>query len=307
MFEKLIEGANVNSAVANLKLNSINHEPVTVPINGGLAVRLYRDCRPNCLETASLQKGLILMLDSRELIEEGVGFGLPVIKYEDKTYFSGSAEVSIQKASGTCKLTKTYVLDSISKKLWQDHPIDDRLYSPWRKKFANLYLSHKELSPLFNRIMELRDVAKVKTEFTKVKPRGKINVNYEIQPSAINVNVDFSDVTLDKCEELLVLNEQGSNFFGNYIDGTGLRLVGSRIGGWAAVTAEHATLQSVQKRVGFRLQKISGAMLFRGWEKTRNRFSWVGLSYSLRPNVGTFAYSIKLEFNRDSQRYFISG
>jgi hypothetical protein len=247
------------------------------------------------METSALQKGLVLMLDNQELIEEGVGFGLPIAKYVDKTYFSSSAEISIEKTSSCCKLKKTYTLDLISKKLWQKQTIDDRIYSKWRKAFAKSYLSHKELSPLFNKIMELRAIAKIKTEFIKVKPRGKISVTYEIQPTTIKVNVDFEDLTLNNCQELLVLNEQGSTTFGEYFDANKLSLVGSKIGGWDAVAAKRASLFSTNNQVAFSLQGKSGATLFRGWEKTKSRFSWAGLSYSLQPKIGTFDYEIAVD------------
>jgi hypothetical protein len=50
------------------------------------------------------------------LIEEGIGFEVPVVKYEDKTYFSTSAEVLIQKNYSAYRVKKTYILDSVSKK-----------------------------------------------------------------------------------------------------------------------------------------------------------------------------------------------
>ena len=86
----------MNSLATTTKALSINLQPpITVPLRGGLAVRLCEDCRPSCMETSSIQKGLVLMLKNQELIEEGVGFGLPKAKYMDKNYFSSFAEVSI--------------------------------------------------------------------------------------------------------------------------------------------------------------------------------------------------------------------
>jgi uncharacterized protein YlbG (UPF0298 family) len=254
------------------------------------------DSRPHCMETAALQKGLVLMIDNEELIEEGLGFGVPVVKYEDKTYFSSSAEVLIQKNHSAYRVKKTYILDTISKKLWRNKYVNDEFYSVWRKRFAKLYLSHRELSSLLNKLMELREIAKVKTEFLKVKSRGAITVNYEIQPTVINVSVDCSDLMLSACQEVLVLNEQGSTIFGEYTDTSGLKLVGNKIGAWDVVTAARASMLNAKKQLVFSLPKTSGAKLFRGYEKTRNRFSWAGLSYSLHPHQGIFDYSISLDY-----------
>jgi hypothetical protein len=252
------------------------------------------------METAPLQKGLVLMLDGREVIEEGMGFGVPVVKYNDKTYFSSSADVTFQENNSAYNIGKTFVLDTISrKKFGQATYIDDGLYSLAHKKFAKLYLSHKNLSPLFNNIMELRNIAKIRTEFQKVQPRGKINVNYQIQPGVINVKADFSDLTLDGYEELLFLNEQGSKIFDKYDDENGLRLVGNRIGGWNEVAAKQAFMKSSKEQISFSLQKKYGATLFRGWENTKRRFSWAGLSYSLNPVHRIFDYSILLDSGRE--------
>ena len=286
----------MNSLETTTKLySSYPQEPVTVNLTNRLSVRLYLDSRPHCMETAPLHKGLVLVLDNQEVVEEGMGFGVPVVKYQDKTYFSSSAEVSVQKKYSVFNVEKTFILDAISrKKFWRSTYIDDDVYSLARKKFEKLYLRHKNLSPFFNEIMELRNIAKIKTEFQKVKPRGIVKVNFEIQTSTIKVKVDFSDLTLSGCEELLVLNEQGSNIFDTYMDADNLKLAGNKIGGWEQVSANQALMFSSKRQVSFCIQKNRGAALFRGWEKTKRRFSWAGLNYSLCPNCEIFDYSIRL-------------
>ena len=102
--------------------------------------------------------------------------------------------------------------------------------------------------------MEFREVAKIKTEFVKVKPKGEVTVNYQVKPATIDINVDFSNLALNGCEELLVLNEQGSTSFDTYLDSDGLKLVGRRIGGWGTVSAKQALLQSSSGR--FRLAYV---------------------------------------------------
>jgi hypothetical protein len=282
----------------NKEIHSRHHlAPIDVPLEGRLSVRLYRDCRPSCLETGALQKGLVLLLDGKELIEEGVGFGVPIVKYADKTFFSSTADVSIQKNSSAYTLKKIFILDTVSlKKFGQSSYIDDGFYTPLRKTFQTLYPKHKTLTPVFNKFMELRDLANIKTEFVTVKPRGTVTVNYHCKPDAITVQADFSKVALNKCLEILVLNEQGSSTFEKYVDSSGLTLFGNKIGAWEKVTADQASLQSAKGQISFCVQKVQSAVVLRGWERTRKRFSWAGLSYSMSPNSGVFTYKIGLNF-----------
>ena len=273
----------------------MSSKPVTISLTSLLSVRLYSDCRPSCLETAPLQKGLVLMVGNRELVEEGLGFGVPVVKYDDKTFFCSRAEVSQEHESEGCTLRKTFVLDTISCKKFGDASyINDNLYGWLRRVFELLYLKHKRLQPLFNTTMALRQVVQIKTDFLTVKSRGTIVVTYRCKPHSIGVEVDFSKINLGRCQELLVLNEQGSSTFQYYIDSAGLELRGRRIGAWAAVNAYEASLGSPRGMVSFKLQRVAGSELFRGWEQTRKRFSWAGLSYVIPPQKGTFRYSIRL-------------
>jgi hypothetical protein len=292
---------NIEQLLIGYSPNSIDSKgQVTLNLTDRLSVRLYKDCRPSCLETGTLQKGLVLLIDGRELIEEGVGFGVPVVKYEDKTFFSSTADVSVEKKGSTYTLTKVFRLDTVSlKKFGQVSYIDSNLYSALRKAFQVLYLKHKKLTPLFNKVMELRDAANIKTEFITVKPRGTISVTYYCQPTAIGIQADFSKLSLNKCKEVLMLNEQGSGIFEKYVDSEGLNLLGNGIGAWEAVIANRAYLQSASGNISFSLQKNGGSQLFRGWERTKKRFSWAGLSYSIRPNNRAFSYSIRVTFENE--------
>ncbi len=114
------------------------------------------------------------------------------------------------------------------------------------------------------------------------------------------MQADFSKLNLNRCTELLLLNELGSGTFQRYIDSNGTCLVGNKIGAWAEVDADAAVLQSAKGQLGFSLKKIGGAQLFRGYECTKKRFSWAGLSYSMPPQPGVFSYSIALNYPRNS-------
>ncbi|MCW4001024.1 MAG: hypothetical protein NWE93_12375 [Candidatus Bathyarchaeota archaeon] len=271
-------------------------ESVTVPLTERLSVRLYRGCRPRFLETAPLQKGLVLLLDGRELVEEGVGFGVPIVKYSDKTFFPGHAEVAAYFSGSVAVLKKSFFLDTVSRKKIGKAPIDDGFYSPVRKLFQQLYLNNPKLTPLFNKIMEIRELG-IKTEFQTVATRGEIDVTYRCSSSAVEVEADLSRVQAEGCREILFLNEQGSGIFQKYADCRGSMCVGNRIGAWSPVTAEKASLQSSKGELEFCLGNIVGCKLYRGWECTRKRFSWAGLSYSLPPRCRRVQYTISVHLN----------
>ncbi len=271
-------------------------EPITLRLNNRLSVRIYKDSRPKCLEIAPLQKGLVLLHDNKELIEEGVGLGVPVVKYKDKTYFSSSAEVTVQDSGSSTVIKKTFVLDAVSRKrLGKNSYVNDSLYSLIHAFFEKAYLNNRTLNPFFSGLMAFRHIIKIRTDFLKVKSRGTAEVTYRCHPTVIRVSVDFSNLVLDGCEEILILNEQGATFFREYFDSDGTVLTGNQMGAWAAVTAEEASLLNSEGGLAFTLRRIQGASLSRGWEKIKNRFSWAGLSYSLeQQNRRTFEYCVDL-------------
>jgi hypothetical protein len=268
--------------------------PLTLKVNDQICVRLYQDSRPHFLEVAPLQKGLVLLLGEKELVEEGMGFGAPVVKFKDKTYFSSSACCSISKTADGFDLTKHFILDTISRKRVGDaNYINDRVYRGARRLFERAYLSQTSLFPFFDNLMELRQALKVQTEFVKVPNRGTIGVNYSVRSDSIEILVNITGLEKAECEEILILNEQGSTFFRKYSDSEGLILNDSQIGAWSEVKTKKAFLSYLAGNLRFSLETRDKSQLFRGWEKTRGRFAWAGLSYSLPPQQAFFDYVIK--------------
>ena len=98
-------------------------------------------------------------------------------------------------------------------------------------------------------------MANIKTEFVTVKPRGTVTINYHCQPASINIQADFSKVALNRCREVLVLNEQGSSIFQRYVDSNGLTLLGNKIGAWETISADQASLQSNNGKIFFQPEK----------------------------------------------------
>jgi hypothetical protein len=260
-----------------------------------ISIRLYPDSRPHTLEIASLQKGLVIVADGKELIGEGVGFGVPVVKYSDKTFFSGAAETSVDEDGDQMVVTRSFVMDTISKKRFENGPfINDKAYSLLHNFFEKVYLGYKNFRLVFDKIMELRNALKIRTQFVEVEPRGKVDVNYKFFPEAIEVEVNFGNLNRRGIKELLVLNEQGSTFFGNYFDTEGNRLFGKQIGAWEQVKTEKASFANNKRTVVFTLKNIGGAKLYRGWEQVNKRFCWAGLNYSLGAGTANFTYPIIL-------------
>jgi hypothetical protein len=80
-----------------------------VPLDSGLAVRAYSGTRPYTGKVARLQKGLVLVMDDRELVEEGFGFGLPLVEVDGQAYLSRNA--SVERHGDT--VVKRYEMDTV--------------------------------------------------------------------------------------------------------------------------------------------------------------------------------------------------
>lgn len=271
-------------------------EPYTFKADEHLSFRLYPDNRPKNLEIAELQKGLLLVFDGIELIEEGIGFGVPIVKYRDKTLFPGSAEAFLHEDNGQEAVwSKHFTLDTVSKKrVWKGPFINDMFYRQIRRIFEKAYLRDEPKS-LISKLVELRTAVGIRTDFVKVSPRGQINVTYRCSPLKIEVQVEVKDLQTYGCEQILVLNEQGGGFFQTYSDTNGTELKGNAIGAWQPVHAQSAALSYNEANLAFALRNSDRAALYRGREYAKGRFCWSGLTYALKPDTRQFSYTIEIK------------
>jgi hypothetical protein len=248
------------------------------------------------LENATLQKGLVLVFDGEELIDEGMGLGTPVVRYSNHTYFSSSARSSIEYEDDTSLvLKKSFFIDSTSRtRIWKGPFINARIYHLLHLAFARSYVSKGHPNRFLTKLIGIRRSLGIRTQFIQAKSKGKVTITYRWFSNGIQVRADLSELHRSGCEEILVMNEAGSTFFRRYIDRNGLELLDDEIGAWNRVEASEASLSNLDGTLLFSLEKMEGADLYRGWERVKGSLSWAGLSYSIKAWKPTFEYYIKL-------------
>ena len=132
----------------------------------------------------------------------------------------------------------------------------------------------------------------LKEVFSREPTLGFVRASYQISNS--NIDIEFNFTKNDDCTELVVLNEQGANWFDTYQDSDGLILKGERIGSWDQIGADYASFVDAVDGIIFTLKKVRGAQLFRGRELAAGSLAWAGLAYVLPYWTEKFAYSIEL-------------
>ena len=103
---------------------------------------LFRDpgSGPWNYPTGRIQKGLVLAHGNMELAEEGIGFGVPLLKLGHKTIFPGRAHVTTEKYSDTSIVKVNYDLNLVERMgLESGKSIDSRAFYGLRNYFSWLH------------------------------------------------------------------------------------------------------------------------------------------------------------------------
>ena len=264
-----------------------------IEINGNISLHI-RDNRIKQNEYAScrIQKGLLLSVDENDLSEEGVGFGVPILKFKDKEIFPGSARITTSRDGDKTTVTIDYDLNLVERMTMKGNKIDNRAFYRMKEYMSRL---HRECPCIRQMLTQasntLRFYFGMETRFEEVTSFGIVSVLYVIHAGNIHINVDTSRVK--KYDWLMLMNEQGANNFDEYQDSSGLALKGNAIGTWEETFADGASFVDASHKLEFTLQKVAGAKLFRGRELVPGRLAWAGLAYSIPQGTSNFYYNIR--------------
>jgi len=88
-------------------------EGIEVATGPGHSVVLYKEPRPHTGKIASLQKGLIWKVGGQQLIEEGYGFGVPIVVVQGQAHNARHASIALEPVDGTLTVRKVYTMDTV--------------------------------------------------------------------------------------------------------------------------------------------------------------------------------------------------
>ncbi len=246
--------------------------------------------------SSRLQKGLILACAGEDLCQEGVGFGVPVLKKKLDPIFAGSMRI-LSRDEARSRISVEYEMNLV-----------ERLkHSGSRSPMTGFFNGLKEIAAAVHRRVPLaremvtalsnvgRAVLGIQTVFVPSQPVGKVRVDFcRESQGEISVAVDTSGLEVGGLSEIIVMNEQGADHFCRYRDSNGRRLEGKAIGTWDRVLASQASFIDPSRGIGFGVQSVSGATLFRGREREEGRLAWAGFAFVLPPGAKSFTYRISI-------------
>jgi hypothetical protein len=266
-------------------------------LSDSTALKVYLDSNPHNLKTAPLQKGLILLFKGVEVIGEGMGFGAPIIRYGDETYFSGKASLWVSKGGRSQSqiiIRKEYYMNLIHRDQFCNLSLENLAF---RRKIARLDLLYQKNKPIATLTCKLKPLLfsfGVQSNFVESTPRGKVTATYKIDNTKVKVNLEFEELYQKNLQQIFILNEQAAHFFKKYKDSKGLELFDDSIGVWDPVTASVASVAHVQDQLGFAIKAVEGATLRRGREVSRGALDWTGLDFEISDKIDKFEYEIEV-------------
>ena len=240
-----------------------------------------------------------MLLDGgRDLSEEGVGIGVPVLKRGLQAVFPGSMTLAVLSEGPAWRVRATYRMDLVER-LGGDRggPVRSRSVYALRDVLA---AAHRRVPALRAPLTAVSNAARRRlgwvTTFELVPPVATIPVDYRVAESGsvVTVAVDLRGVPAGAATEIALMNELGAGEFDRYEDAAGASLRGAAIGTWDPVDAATASFVSSRRGLAFTLAQAPEARLMRGREAVAGRLAWAGFGYVLRTGRPAFTYDVRI-------------
>ncbi|TAN37178.1 MAG: hypothetical protein EPN24_06485 [Candidatus Methanoperedens sp.] len=248
--------------------------------------------------TCRIQKGLVLFHEYRDLSEEGIGFGVPVLKFGHETIFPGNACVSTEKDGDISVVNIDYDMNLVERMVVKSSKrIDSEAFYKIKEYFSWLHRKYPQLRGiLICSSNSLRRTCDIETRFETIASAGIASVvnTVNARKGTIHVNMDMSKLKKDGCTEVNIMNELGANYFNRYRDSNGLFFKGKAIGTWEEIFADEASFIDSHNKIAFTLKQVKRARMFRGRELVGGRLAWSGLAYGLPQDIINFDYDIRI-------------
>ncbi len=273
---------------------------VDLQLNSGITLKMATGpSRDPLYPTARIQKGLILLYEGRELCEEAVGFGVPILKRGLQAIFPGGVELSPQLDSTSNVMHARFRMDLEERLTKKDsRAIQNPLIYAGKNSLAAIIRERPAFRGTLTRLSSLlRKKLAWETTYEPSAFSTWLNLSYflDTHTGRIRVELDARGLSEAGITEVVLMNEQGARFFDQYQDTNGVTLEGSQIGCWDPVLANEATFLSRELGITFSLPYVTGARLFRGRELIGTRLAWAGFGYSFPPSLTFFSYEIKVK------------
>jgi len=275
-----------------------------IALAGGISLKIREpDKEKQSYPSCRIQKGLLLYQGNKDLSEEGIGFGVPILKFGEKTIFPGRGDIELIEYADITEVLIDYDLNLSETIAFKGRKIEKRTIYGIKESLSRLHrkypFSRKILTAGSNALRRSLDI---ETGFEESASAGLARIKYTINADGkIHVMIDLSriqrEILREKCTEIMIMNEQGANFFDTYCDSKGTILHGEAIGSWQETSCEEVSFRS-KEGLTFTHTKINGSKLFYGRELVKNRLSWAGIAYSISPHIQDFAYDIRIGIKR---------
>ena len=197
-----------------------------IPLPNGIGLQITSETNLGAgYPTAKIQKGLILLCDGQVLVEEAVGFGVPILMQGLQTIFPSEMELFPFEGSSPYRVSACYKMNLLEKIARSDGGIvKNRQVNAGKNLMAALIRNLPPMRGLLTRTSNmLRSALGWETTYEPTNSFIDLTLTYIIDAASgrVLVELEGQENIPDGISEIIIMNEQGAHYFDQYQDSDG--------------------------------------------------------------------------------------